>query len=498
MKCARLLLICIIVLCGCAGQQAGFVQEHYSDEAAYLEARQRLIKAERALRFDTGITLRPEEEEANRRLMALKREEIERTQGHFPPAHSFLESRTRKLIAESRVLQIMKRMPKGGILHVHGFTLGDFRWLVTHATYLPNSYIYQGDKSQPVRGTLRFFQEPPGDGWVPISELRNAAKDVQEFDEEIYRSITLGEEDLAQPDIWTEFSKSFRAIGLLTDDSVREGYYRKMFKDLAEENIQYVEFRGAGSSAFQALLSEILRDHPDFEVKFIPQAMRSASREQLAEALERILDRREADPHRILGFDLVEEEDSTHTNLFFLNELLNARREAERRNITLPLYLHSGESNWMENENLYDAILLDAKRIGHGLALIKHPLLMQIVRERDIAIEVCPISNQVLGYISDLRNHPAVHYINSGLPVVLSPDDPGIMQHTLSYDFYTAFMAWGLDLKGLKQLAMNSLLYSAMEPEEKERSLLSWRKKWAEFVAWMNENISDQRTLPRS
>ncbi|MDA2925139.1 hypothetical protein MYX65_10920, partial [Acidobacteria bacterium AH-259-L09] len=84
------------------------------------------------------------------------------------------------------------------------------------------------------------------------------------------------------------------------------------------------------------------------------------------------------------------------------------------------------------------------------------------------------------------------HYINSGLPVVLSPDDPGIMRHTFSYDFYTAFMAWGLDLKGLKQLAMNSLLYSAMEPEEKERALLSWRKKWAEFVTWLNEHIDPQ------
>jgi adenosine deaminase-related growth factor len=196
---------------------------------------------------------------------------------------------------------------------------------------------------------------------------------------------------------------------------------------------------------------------------------------------------RAENPSYIIGFDLVTEEDKNKTNLDFIQELLAARREAGRRGTTLPLYLHSGESNWMENENILDAVLLGAKRIGHGLALFKHPLLMQRVKEQGMAIEVCPISNQVLGYVADLRNHPAVLYINSGLPVVVCPDDPGIWKGTFSYDFYAAFMAWGLDLKCLKQLAMNSLLYSAMAPEEKERALSYWREEWEKFVAWLSE-----------
>ncbi|MBA3231240.1 MAG: hypothetical protein H0T05_00285 [Acidobacteria bacterium] len=47
-------------------------------------------------------------------------------------------------------------------------------------------------------------------------------------------------------------------------------------------------------------------------------------------------------------------------------------------------------------------------------------------------------------------------------------------------------MAWGLDLKALKQLAMNSLHYSTMTPQEKERSLTVWRERWARFIAWIN------------
>jgi len=44
-----------------------------------------------------------------------------------------------------------------------------------------------------------------------------------------------------------------------------------------------------------------------------------------------------------------------------------------------------------------------------------------------------------------------------------------------------------LDLKCLKQLAMNSLLYSAMAPEEIERALRHWHEKWAKFITWLNE-----------
>ena len=47
------------------------------------------------------------------------------------------------------------------------------------------------------------------------------------------------------------------------------------------------------------------------------------------------------------------------------------------------------------DQNLFDAILLNTTRIGHGYALSKHPVLMKIVKERGIAVEVDPISNQV-------------------------------------------------------------------------------------------------------
>jgi adenosine deaminase CECR1 len=483
MKRGLIFIGCSLLICGFLIRKDSFVQKRYENVDAYMKVREKLIQAELAMRIDAGIKLGPEEEEANHRLMILKQAEIERTREYFPPAHSFLESRTRQLIDQSPILEIMRRMPKGGILHGHGLAMGDFHWLIKHATYLPNCYIYQGKEEPPRKGSMRISREWPGVGWLLVGDLRKASDNIEEFDEELYRSVTLGEEDLGLLDTWAEFRKCFaRSVGLFSDE-IWSDFCRKMLRDMIRENVQYVETRG--DIGDQKIIEEIQRDNPEFEVKYIFSSRRSASRESIAKSLTQALDERAVNPDLFIGFDLTDEEDKEHTNLFYINELLDARHKAEQRNITLPLYLHSGESNWTENENVIDAILLDARRIGHGLALFKHPLLMQIVKDRGMAIEVCPISNQVLGYVADLRNHPAVLYINSGLPVVICPDDPGIWKCTFSYDFYAAFMGWGLDLKCLKQLAMNSLVYSAMDPEEKERALESWRKKWTEFITWL-------------
>lgn len=86
---------------------------------------------------------------------------------------------------------------------------------------------------------------------------------------------------------------------------------------------------------------------------------------------------------------------------------------------------------------------------------------MQKIKQRHICLEVCPISNQVLHLVQDLRNHPAVVYSSTNMPMVVSSDDPAFWGASgLSYDFYYALMCFTSADTGLayvKQLALNSL-----------------------------------------
>lgn len=126
-------------------------------------------------------------------------------------------------------------------------------------------------------------------------------------------------------------------------------------------------------------------------------------------------------------------------------------------------------------------------------ALTSHPFLLELVKTIGIAIEVNPISNQVLKLVDDLRNHAARPLFSEGYPIVVSNDDPGLWgARALSYDFYEAFMALmsaHADLRSLKQLAMNSLIYSTLSDSEKKKALDIWQKKWNDFVMNISHSI---------
>lgn len=122
---------------------------------------------------------------------------------------------------------------------------------------------------------------------------------------------------------------------------------------------------------------------------------------------------------------------------------------------------HIDWNGYSSDLNLFDAILLNTTRIGHGFSLFKHPVLLNLIKLRRICIEVCPISNQVLKLVTDMRNHPANFYVSQNYPIVIASDDPGFWNAKgLSYDFYYTLMSMttaSTGLSFLKELVLNSI-----------------------------------------
>lgn len=90
--------------------------------------------------------------------------------------------------------------------------------------------------------------------------------------------------------------------------------------------------------------------------------------------------------------------------------------------------LDTGGSKEPENSNLYEALLLNAKRVGHGLALTKHPSLMSEFKKRRICVELCPTSNEMLHLCRNIKEHPFPQLLSAGIPCTLNTDNPALFR----------------------------------------------------------------------
>ncbi len=96
------------------------------------------------------------------------------------------------------------------------------------------------------------------------------------------------------------------------------------------------------------------------------------------------------------------------------------------------------------------------------------------------------MSNIVLGYTNDLRCHPIRSMLAKGLPVTISPDDPGFYDYEgTTLDYVYCFMAWDLDLCDLKQLAINTIKYSSVSEAEKDTLSKFFDDRWHRFIEFV-------------
>jgi adenosine deaminase CECR1 len=161
-------------------------------------------------------------------------------------------------------------------------------------------------------------------------------------------------------------------------------------------------------------------------------------------------------PDVVCGYDFVGPEDEGRTLHDLTPELIWFQEECAREGVEIPFFFHAGEclgDGDETDQNLFDAILFGTRRIGHGFSLYKHPLLIDMVKEKQILVESCPISNEMLRYTASIMSHPLPALLSRGVASSLSNDDPAIMgQGTsgMTHDFWQALQGWdNLGLAGL-------------------------------------------------
>jgi aminodeoxyfutalosine deaminase len=113
--------------------------------------------------------------------------------------------------------------------------------------------------------------------------------------------------------------------------------------------------------------------------------------------------------------------------------------------IGLHRLMHAGEVGGPEK--IREAIeLLGVERIGHGIAAIHDPALMDLLAERKIPLEICPASNIKTAALArqlrrenvTMEDHPLPKLLRHGIPIVLSTDDPAMFHTTLNEEYANA------------------------------------------------------------
>jgi adenosine deaminase len=136
--------------------------------------------------------------------------------------------------------------------------------------------------------------------------------------------------------------------------------------------------------------------------------------------------------------------------------------------------IHAGEIGGPEK--IREAVeLLGAERIGHGIAAIHDCELMDMLKERRITLEICPVSNiktgaleRQMGEGTGLARHPFPKLFRHGIPVVLSTDDPA-MFHTSLTEEYQQVQAMGLNEEELSGVVKQGFESAFLSAEEKKR-----------------------------
>lgn len=127
--------------------------------------------------------------------------------------------------------------------------------------------------------------------------------------------------------------------------------------------------------------------------------------------------------------------------------------------------MHAGEIGGPEK--IREAVeLLAIERVGHGIAAMHDPDLMDLLVHRRIPLEICPVSNLRTGALAHqlkqpaaLLDHPLPLLLRHGIPVVLSTDDPAMFHTDLSSE-YAAASQMGLSEGELRQLAAASFAHA--------------------------------------
>ncbi|MFB0912170.1 MAG: adenosine deaminase [Glaciecola sp.] len=143
---------------------------------------------------------------------------------------------------------------------------------------------------------------------------------------------------------------------------------------------------------------------------------------------------------------------------------------ASAASLGFKLVAHAGEEG--PPEYVWEAInLLKVDRIDHGVRSIEDPKLMAYLKQHQVPLTVCPLSNLKLCVVDDMSEHNIVDLLDDGLCVMVNSDDPSYFGGYLNENFYALVEKLSLTEQDVVKLVSNSISASFLPEQQKQQWL---------------------------
>jgi adenosine deaminase len=236
----------------------------------------------------------------------------------------------------------------------------------------------------------------------------------------------------------------------ITSPEVVERIAWELFEDAAIQNIKLFEVRFSPDWAFHghsldwdACLDGLLRAREraeqafDIAIGYIVITSRSMGPESCVKTVDWAIRHKEHLP----AIDLADSERS-----FPLREFLRPVRKA--KDAGLRVTIHTGEDT--PASFVKEAIeLASPDRIGHGIHAIEDMQVVELLKERNVTLEVNPWSNYLTNSVATIEEHPLKKLFDLGVKVTINSDDPEVLETNLNNEYRIAHEILGMSLEDI-------------------------------------------------
>lgn len=106
---------------------------------------------------------------------------------------------------------------------------------------------------------------------------------------------------------------------------------------------------------------------------------------------------------------------------------------------------------------------LGVNRVEHGIRAVEDPAVVELLRDRDVTCDTCPISNVRLGIVPSLSEHPLPQLLEAGVRCTVSTDDPFCFGNTLTDEYLALASDMRLSPTALARIARNGFEVALMD-----------------------------------